>query len=207
MRFAAAISGDLRQHMAQEIAAAEAAVTSGIRLAGAGLKADWRGQVISAGLGDRLARTIRDQYYPKGRNSIAAATVVYSRASQIVAAFDRGVIIRSKNGFWLAIPTPAAGKGFRGARITPAQWEQRTGMRLIFIYRRNGPSLLVAQRARIAKSGKAVASRSKTGRGQVSAIIFYLVPQVTLRKRLDLGRDARAWEAKLPELIAREWRN
>ena len=38
--------------------------------------------------------------------------------------------------------------------------------------------------------GLAAASRSKTGRGQVTAPIFLLLPQVKLPKRLDLGRDA-----------------
>lgn len=154
-------------------------------------------------MGERLGRTIRDQVYPKGRDSLSAAAVVYSRASHIVDAFDRGVTIRSKEGFWLAIPTPAAG----AARITPGEWERRRGMRLRFIYRRRGPSLLVAEGARINKAGRAVQSRSKTGRNQVSAIIFFLVPQVHLKKRLDLEKDVTDWRARLPGMIAREWRD
>jgi hypothetical protein len=35
-----------------------------------------------------------------------------------------------------------------------------------------------------------VASKSKTGRGVATVPIFLLVPQVKLRKRLDLARDA-----------------
>ena len=56
---------------------------------------------------------------------------------------NTGPLIRSKNGFWLAIPTQAAGKSTRGGRITPGEWERRTGLRLRFIYRRRGPSLLL----------------------------------------------------------------
>jgi hypothetical protein len=205
VRIKAAIVGDLRRHMEAETKAAEKAVTASIREAGVGLKGDWRKQIVAAKLGDRLARTIRDQYYPKAGESIRAAAIVYSRASKIVDAFDRGVVIKSKDGFWLAVPTELAGRGLKGGRITPGEWERRTGIRLRFVYRRGRPGLLVADDARINKRGLAVASRSKTGRGKVTAVIFILLPQVTLKRRLDLDRAAREWEARLPDLIARNW--
>jgi hypothetical protein len=204
-RLRTATVGNLDKHLAAEVKGAEEAATAAIRQAGGGLKRDWRGQITSVGLGQRLANTIRDQYYPKGRASISAAAVVYSRASKIVDAFDKGVIIRSKASFWLAIPTELAGSGLRGRRITPGEWERRTGMRLRFVYRRGVPSLLVADNARITKRGLATASRSKTGRGQVTAVIFILVPQVTLRKRLDLDRAAREWQERLPRLVLDNW--
>ena len=78
-------------------------------------------------------------------------------------------------------------------------------MRLRFVYRPRGPSLLVADRARINTRGQAVASRSKIGRNQVTAPIFLLVPQVKLPKRLDLARDAdRAFDS-VPGLIVANW--
>ncbi len=109
------------------------------------------------------------------------------------------------DGFYLAIPTEAAGRGLRGRRITPGEWERRRGLRLRFVYRRRGPSLLVADRARIDKRGQAVASRSKTGRNQITARIFLLVPQVKLPKRLDLDRDADRALDSVPELIVAKW--
>jgi len=130
---------------------------------------------------------------------------VFSRAAEITDAFDRGVLIRSKHGLWLAIPTPAAGKALGGRRITPAGWERRTGLHLRFVYRRSGPSLLVADGARINARGLAAVSRSKTGRGQVTAPIFLLVPQVKLSKRLDLARDAERAHQALPGLIVANW--
>jgi hypothetical protein len=133
------------------------------------------------------------------------ALLVWSNAPEILNAHDKGVLIRSKNGFYLAIPTEAAGKGRGGARLSPGEWERRRGMRLRFIYRRNAPSLLVAEKARINTRGTAVASRSKTGRGQVSAPIFILVPQVKLRKRLDLARDAETVAVSVPGLIVARW--
>ena len=117
---------------------------------------------------------------------------------------DLRPLIRSRNGFWLAIPTAAAGKSARGGRITPGEWERRSGLRLRFVYRRNGPSLLVAE-GRLNARGRAVASRSKTGRGVTTVPIFLLVPQVQLRKRLDLARDARVAQERIPGAIVANW--
>jgi hypothetical protein len=50
-----------------------------------------------------------------------------------------------------------------------------------------------------------VASRSKTGRNQVTAPIFLLVPQVKLPKRLDLDRDADRALDDVPGLIVSNW--
>ena len=55
-----------------------------------------------------------------------------------------------------------------------------------FVYRPRGPSLLVAE-GRLNTKGRAVASKSKTGRGVVTAPIFLLVPQVKLPKRQKPG--------------------
>jgi len=199
------IDPDLAEMMQAEFLAGERAVTAAMRQAGSDLKADWRGQITGAGLGQRLARSIRNKTYPERGESLDAAAFVWSKAPKIIRAHDRGMLIRSKRGFYLAIPTEAAGKGRGGARLTPGEWERRRGMRLRFIYRRNGPSLLVAEKARINTRGTAVASRSKTGRGQVSAPIFILVPQVKLRKRLDLARDADKVARSVPRLIVEKW--
>jgi len=196
---------DLVGMLNAEIKAGEHAVTAAMKSAGADLKQAWREQITRAGLGHRLPRTIRNWTYPKGKDSIDAAAFVWSNAPEILNAHDKGVLIRSKNGFYLAIPTEAAGKGRGGTRLTPSEWERRRGMKLRFIYRRNGPSLLVAEKARINTRGTAVASRSKTDRGQVTAPIFILVPQVKLRKRLDLARDAERVADKVPGLIVERW--
>jgi hypothetical protein len=50
-----------------------------------------------------------------------------------------------------------------------------------------------------------VVSRSKTGRGKVTAPIFLLVPQVRLPKRLDLDRDAERAHESAPGLIVANW--
>ena len=204
MRLGLDIAPDLVAVMAAEIKAGEKAVSAAMREAGTDLKSAWRGQIRQAGLGRRLANSIRSQTYPKSGESLKAAALVWSKAPEIVGAHDTGPLIRSKDGFWLAIPTAAAGKGLKGGRITPGEWERRRGLRLRFVYRRRGPSLLVAD-GRLNSRGLGVASRSKTGRGKATVPIFILVPQVKLAKRLNLARDADRAQAAVPGLIVANW--
>ena len=198
------IDPDIIAMMQAEIVAGEKAVSAALREAGSSVKTAWRGQIAQAGLGQRLGRTIRSEAYPKGQPSLNAAALVWSNAPVIVGAHDAGPLIRSKSGLWLAIPTAAAGKSVRGGRITPGEWERRRGLRLRFVYRRRGPSLLVAD-GRLNSRGLGVASRSKTGRGKATVPIFLLVPQVKLAKRLDLARDAERAIDGVPGRIVAEW--
>ena len=204
MKLGVDIVGDIARIMEAETLAGEKAVTAAMREASTGPKTAWRAQITGAGLGARLARTIRSEQFPKGRASLNAAALVWSKAPVIVGAHDTGPLIRSKDGFWLAIPAAAAGKSLRGGRITPGEWERRTGLRLRFVYRRRGPSLLVAE-GRLNTKGRAVASRSKTGRGLTTVPVFLLVPQVRLKKRLDLARDAEQARDAVPGLIVANW--
>ena len=204
MKLDLSVAGDIVIAMQAEILAGEKAVTAAMRAAGGDLKSNWRTQITRARLGQRLANTIRSKTYPATGESFDAAALVWSNAPQIIGAHDTGPLIRSKDGFWLAIPTPAAGKGARGKALTPGEWERRRGLRLRFIYRRRGPSLLVAD-GRLNSRGLGVASRSKTGRGKATVPIFLLVPQVKLSKRLNLARDAERAQAAVPGLIVAKW--
>ena len=200
MKLDLSVTGDIVAIMRAEILAGEKAVTKAMKVAGTDLKSAWRGQITQAGLGRRLSNSIRSQTYPRSGESLKAAALVWSKAPQIIGAHDTGPLIRSKEGFWLAIPTPAGGRGLRGGRITPGEWERRRGLRLRFVYRRRGPSLLVAD-GRLNNRGLGVASRSKTCRGRRTVPIFLLVPQVKLSKRLNLPRDADRAQAAIPGLI------
>jgi hypothetical protein len=192
MKLTLDVRPDLAALMSAEIAASERAVTAAVREAGAGMKLGWRGQIIGAGLGARLANTIRSEVFPKAGASLNAAAVVWSKAPVIIGAHDAGPLIRAKNGLWLAIPTPAAGKALGGRRITPMAWERKTGFRLRFVHRPSGASLLVAP------AGSQAAS-------PVLVPIFLLVPQVKLPKRLDLARDAERAHDAVPGLIVANW--
>jgi len=209
-RLIAALSGNLQELMAAELKAARHAVTTGVRDATDGLKSELRSQITGAGLGSRLANTWRGEVYPKGRASLGSAGLVYSRAPVVVAAHDQGALIRSKNGFWLAIPLPAAGTGPRGKRMTPGLWERMRGQRLRFVYRSGKPSLLVADNFR-AKTGKrggfaaASVSAQKSGRGLTTVPIFLLVPQAQLKKKFDIASAAQRWQDRLMVLVTQSW--
>ncbi len=188
-----------------EVTLTERSVSAGVRESTEGLKAELRAQVTAAGLSVRLANTWRARTYPQGRPSISAAGLVWSNAPTIVRAFDEGPVIRSRDGFWLAIPLSAAGKGRRGKKLTPSEWERQRGQRLRFVYRRGRPSLLVAdnQRGRGGKRGGfARASDKAIAAGRVTSVpIFLLVPQVHLRKRLAIDPAGRRWIDALPRRV------
>lgn len=210
---------DLAKGLTEAEGDAARSVTGAMREVTEGLKSDLRADVVDAGLGQRLANTWRGKTYPETAVSIEAASFVWSKAPNIADAFDRGVTIKSSRGFWLAIPTPAAGvKGLSATggmkRITPGGWERRTGMRLRFVYRRGRPSLLVADNARLSKKGLARPNigRTRAGAqftriaGRSTVVVFILVPQVTLQKRLDIASAAQRWADRVPGLIASHWR-
>jgi hypothetical protein len=119
MRLHAAIQGDLQALLKAELRTAGRAVTGGVRAATLGLKTELRAQVTGAGLGQRLANTWRSRVYPEGQQSLGAAGFVWSKAPNLIRLYDEGAIIRSKQGLYLAIPTPAA-SAITGRRSPPA---------------------------------------------------------------------------------------
>jgi hypothetical protein len=182
---------DVGQMIERDILAAERSVSAAMRGAAQDIKDAWRAEIRDAGLGDRLANTVRAQVYPQGEPSLNAAALIWTRAPRIVAAHEQGGVIRSPNGLWLAIPLPTAGAGRRGGRITPLEYERRRGVRLRMVYRRGKSALLVADDARISSRGVAVRKGGRRRRdgiltGAQSVPVFVLVPQATLPKRTDL---------------------
>ncbi len=213
MKFAASLAGSLKAAMAVEVRQIEKAVVAGVKEAGDGLKGSLRSQIISAGLGARLARTWRNRAYPnKGHD---AASLIWSKAPEIVRAFDQGAVIRGKSGFWLAIPTAAAPKrGVGGKRITPANFPVSRFGPLRFVYRRGRPSLLVVDSVRVSSKTGRVGRQAKggaftkTGRiksGITTVVMFIMVPQVRIKKRLAVVQEAERWERKLPGLIGYQY--
>ena len=212
MRLEAALQGDLEKHMEAEMKAAGSAVVAGTRRAADGLKQEMRTQVASAGLGRRLSNSWRGKIYENKK--LNAAGRVWTKAPTIMRAFDEGVTIKSKKGLWLAIPTPSAPRrGIGGKRISPSTFPEHRFGRLRFVYRGTGkPSLLVVDglRARGGKRGgfaRAGKRAQATGRGLTTVVMFIMVPQVRLRKRLDFTGAGRRWQRRLPQLIANAWQD
>lgn len=206
MKFTASITGDLSAMMRREIVVGQRAVTLSMGQAAGLIKQGWRSEIESSGLGSRLAKTVRSAVYPQGDVSLNAAALVWSKAPEIMYANEKGAVIRSADGFWLAIPTAAAGKGPGGRRLTPGEWEKRRGLRLRFVFRPGRPGLLVAD-GRLNSKGLGVQSKSKTGRGRATVVIFILVPQVKLRKRLNVEALGQSMAERLPAMVVANWRD
>ncbi|MEK6747500.1 MAG: DUF6441 family protein [Pseudomonadota bacterium] len=212
MQLEAAITGNLHKFMEQQKAAVEAAVTAGIAKITTSIKDDLRVQVVNAGLGQKLAKSWQAKFYPKGQKSISAAGWVFSKAPKLIRAFNEGALIKSKDGFFLAIPTEAAPKrGVGGKRINPSNFPEHSLGRLRFVYRPGKISLLVVDslRASTGKRGgfrKASESALKSGRGLTTVVMFLLVPQVKLKKRLDYQSVVNLWGGQLPQTILKNWK-
>lgn len=150
-------------------------------------------------------------------------------ASVLIDAFERGVAIMARRGGWLAIPTDAAGKraplpgnasrgrGSQMARITPEGFERRSGMTLRFVPVDANKALLVvdgASRERPSKrgGGRAIPYRAKGryskqyGPAGVTLVVFTLLRQVRLPKRLDFVTHERAAELRWEQLLSKHWR-
>ncbi len=203
------VTGDFKQLMKQEYAAGERAATLAMRQTAGTLKAQWRANIQSAGLGSKLSNAVRSAAYPAGEPSLNAAAMVWSKAPKLTSVHETGAVITSQNGFWLAVPLPAAGKGLKGRKISPGEWEARTGRRLTFIYRRGRTALLIdtgTYADRRASDPLSFKQSAKRGRRNVSIPIFALVPQVRLKKRTTLMQIAQNVAGQVPALIVANWR-
>ena len=214
MRLFANVFRSLQADVQAELRDIERAVVSGTRQAGQGLKTELRRQVGSVGLGQRLANSWRDKHYPNQK--LDAASLVYTKAPQIVRAFDEGAVIRSRRGRFLAIPTEnAPRKGTDGKRIRPSTFPEHRFGPLRFVPRQSGPSLLVVDGLRASHSRqtgqlrgfrRATERARRSGQGLTTVVMFLLVPRVKLRKRLDVARAAERWSGQLPALIEQQLR-
>jgi len=126
-------------------------------------------------------------------------------------------VIRSRRGRFLAIPTQNAPRsGTDGKRISPSTFPEHRFGPLRFVPRSSGPSLLVVDSLRASfgrKTGelrgfrRATDRARRSGQGLTTVVMFLLVPQVKVSKRLDVGRAAERWSAELPALVERQLRS
>lgn len=145
----------------------------------------------------KLPTTWRARLYPEeARHTLTPAFFAFSKAPQIMQAFENGAEIKAHNRRFLAIPTIEAGRNARHlsrGRLTPEKWVKENRVALIFKPTSYGGVLVAElQRFRTGKR-KGKKSRSFVVRRERPAVIFILLKQVRLRKRLDLaGLAARA---------------
>ncbi len=113
------IDPDIVAMMAAEVAAGERAVTAAMREAGTELKTAWRLQITGAGLGPRLANSIRSQNFPRSGESLDAAALVWSKAPVIVGAHDTGPrsVRRTASGWRSRCPPRASPSAAAGSPL------------------------------------------------------------------------------------------
>lgn len=198
------VENDVPRRMGTRVARMERAVKTAVAGATLQLKTAWR-QDVAAKLGARLGNAVRAEVYPEGQDSLNAAGLVFTRAPKVIGAHERGAVIRAQSGTYLAIPLPAAGPG----RLTPAEWQFRTGRKLQLVPAGPGrryPMLVTAGGARLNTGGRAVASKRRRRKdgvltGETTIPVFVLVRQVKLPKRLNLKAAALSAGTGLPGRI------
>jgi Family of unknown function (DUF6441) len=186
MKLAATIMRSLQAGMQAELRDIERAVATGTREAGQGLKTELRRQVTRAGLGARLGNSWHDKHYPEQARALSR--------------------------------DPNRERAEEGNRRQADQPEHLPGAPLWAApVRASGkwPSLLVVDGLRASfsrKSGelrgfrRASERAQRSSQGVATVVMFVLVPQVKLSKRLDVARAAERWSGQLPALIEQQLR-
>ena len=118
--------GRIRDDLRREQRRVEESLTFARRVTAEALKKDLRAMVAGTSLGKRVANTWRSRSFSD--QGVDGAAFAWSKAPGIIAAFDKGSVIRSKSGKFLTIPTGFNQKrGHRGrggpgkTLVTPAQ--------------------------------------------------------------------------------------
>jgi hypothetical protein len=210
MRITAAITGNLRESLEREIAAGKKATTEVIDRAGKSLKEKFRAQVTGAGLGQRLANTIRSQTFPVSGQSLNAASLVWAKAPHILEAFDTGTVIKAAGGRYLSVPTENAPKrGTGGTKISPKNWPAARLGELRLGKTDTGRLVLLVDNLR-QRSGKrggfAKASKTAIKKGEAKTVVmFFLIPSARLQKLTDFARDAEQIGSQIPAQIIAAW--
>ncbi len=213
------LGGNAAASLHQEADSVIAAAAGGVTDATASLEQTLRRQVVGAGLGQRLAGTWRSQVFPP--TATKAAGEVWTVAPLIIEGFDEGATIIARNGSrWLAIPTANVPPRAWGSKapgghprrlMTPVEVEAafNRDLRMIQPPGRQVAYLIMEQLV-AARSGcgfrQATRRRLAQGRSAQPVLMFLLVPQVTLAKRLDIAGAVTAVEADFPGLIEAHYR-
>ena len=209
MRFDLAIEGNLRAHLEGREAVLRGGLYKAAGLAAGVVKDRYRAAIVGAGLGERLGRTVRGVVYPrKGTRTLEPSAFVYTKAPELIRVFAHGATIRPvKGGVYLWIPTENV-PGFGNRKtLSPTEVEDRFGD-FEYVPSLTRPGVVLATVQGILaknKSGwrKASAGRKKQGRNAVRIVMFILVRQVRLKKRIDFDRLVADATAAWPDIVAR----
>lgn len=174
----------------------ERAHTLGMAETIAAAQAEMRDDVLAAGLGFRLANTVRKEIYPETGFSMNPAGIVFAQqgrrggrsAVAILGFYESGRPITPLGG-GLALPTdnvPLA-KGGRRA-LSPREVEALYGRRL--------------QRAKLKSGNIGLFLKLRRGKGAKSELMFVLVRGVPGKKSLDFAGIFRRRGGRLGDAVA-----
>lgn len=227
MRVVAAVGGNMQAILDAQAGEISDALRAAIGSASADLLAELRGQVRAAGLGPGLEKAWQREVYPRSRKrTFRPAALVYSKSTVLHDAFDTGPTIRPARSGFLVIPTKAGealglgkvpsarkgggvpgGRARRYADLEP--FADRIGAEIASTRRGGGGGAGRRPRGSGTSSRIVLMPAKRTGlvavlyrRSGEPVVIARLVPQVKLRKLLDIaGAEARA-DAALASALA-----
>lgn len=209
------VVGDIAKDIYKHNIRLQKGMTLGTRDAGRGLKMALREQVRSAGLGPKVEKTWQDKEFPAGqKHSMSPAHLVFSKAPKLIEAYDKGVTIRAKNKIFLAIPTEDAPelrmRGRTRVQVSPKTWPEERYGKLRFVAGKGGYAYLVASDLRrlyrqkdnaFRGFKKASAAWMKKGNRVEDVVMFILIPQARMKKKLDVQREYKKWSQRHVDLI------
>lgn len=198
-----AVRGRLADFLDLEAKAIGQSVPAVLRRRTNSLKRSLRNAVVRAGLGQRLGNTIRSRVTPESGPALEASGLVFSAALKgigrekvdleaavagrqpvidLITVFREGATVRARQGHFLAIPVGNVGRiGRGGRRRTPADFPPGT---LRFVPAGQGTSALLVD-----DEGK---------------VVFILVRQVGIRRRLNIDRAVASATTKLDDALVRD---
>ncbi|OAI25956.1 hypothetical protein A1351_15500 [Methylosinus sp. R-45379] len=158
----------------------------------------------------RLANAWKLRVYPNDARSdtLSPTALVYTKAPEIISAHELGVTIAPKYASFLAFPTIEAaryGRRIFAAMLTPAVWMKENRVPLRFVPMPYG-GVLIADLFRVwtRKNGRNKKARLAVFRRERPQVMFVLIRQATLRKRLHVAEIARRMGGSLRVAIERE---
>ncbi|PZV33375.1 DUF6441 family protein [Mesorhizobium kowhaii] len=200
--------GEIERAMRKNYHVMAKAAQGAMNQAATNIKKEGRADIMGAGFSKRFANSFRVNVYPKRKESVGAAALVFD-AIKYADIFETGGTIHGKPMLWLPLPT--APKKIGRQRMTPELYVRQIGP--LFPINRAGKRPLLAanigvsarQRAsgKVGKITNAKLRKGASGSGPRQAVpLFVGVDDVTLKKRFNLRRITAANAAKLGQYFA-----
>ena len=142
------------------------AATSAVREAADLAKTGGRASIAAAGFSRKWQNALQAKVYPRGRDSMWAAALIYHKVPY-AEVFEQGAVIHGKPLLWVPLPNAPFGSG--GRRIPPSKFRELVGSPLYTIRRPGKPPMPGANvRMTDGRAGKgdlaqALASRPQSG--------------------------------------------